>query len=98
MSDSDKYIITAQYVNEDDNDTLYWNSQQIAVTYNGWTKKLSEVESYVEEEKANEVLEKLNGHLQKAIEDGHEKRINVKDFKVVAISRKELLIARMKGV
>ncbi len=93
--DPNKYVVTCRTMK--DGETLYWNTQQIAVSYSGWTKKLCEVESYETEEKAQEVIEKLNGHVKQAIDDGLEKRLNVEDFKVVSFSRKELMIAKMRG-
>ena len=95
MKDTNIYVVTANSMK--DEEILYWNTQQLAVSWSGWTLKLSESESYNEEEKAQETIEMLNKHVQKAIEDGYEKRLNVENFKVLAIPRKEMMIARMRG-
>jgi hypothetical protein len=72
--------------------TLYWNVDRFATHGNGWADKLSECRSYKEEEKAISVRDGLLEMLEKA------KYPSVKDIKLVTVNKKEMLVARMKGL
>lgn len=87
------YVITATPMNEKMQDqTLYWNVDRFATHGNGWADKLSESRSYKEEEKAISVRDGLLEMLEKA------KYPSVKDIKIETINKKEMLVARMKGL
>jgi len=87
------YVITAKPMNETMQDqTLYWNVDRFATHGNGWADKLSECRSYKEEEKAISVRDGLLEMLEKA------KYPSVKDIKLITVNKKEMLVARMKGL
>lgn len=88
------YVITATPMNEKMQDqTLYWNVDRFATHGNGWADKLSECRSYKDEEKAIGVRDGLLERLEKAGE-----RAAIKDIKLITVNKKEMLIARMKGL
>lgn len=95
MSDSNIYIVTSTPASEKaEADKLYWNSDGYAVQRSAWTPKLSDCETFAEEEKAIELKEKL----QKMIDETENtKRLIVKDVVVEVLDRKQLMIAKMKG-
>lgn len=98
MSDSNIYVLTATPARGGDNAEemkLYWNSDGYAVQRSAWTPKLSDCLTFAEEEKAIELKEKL----QKMIDDTEdEKRLIVKDVMVEVFDRKQLMVAKMKGL
>lgn len=98
MSDSKVYVITATPARDGynaDEVKLYWNADGYAVQRSAWTPKLSNCESFSEEEKAIELKEKL----QKMIDEVEDKKyLIVKDVKVEVLDRKALMIAKMKGI
>jgi len=74
---------------------LYWNSDGYAVQRSAWTPKLSDCLTFAKEAEAIELKEKL----QKMIDDTEdEKRLIVKDVIVEVLDRKQLMIAKMKGL
>ncbi len=97
MSDSKVYVISAIPARDGynaDEGKLYWNADGYAVQRCAWTPKLSNCESFAEEEKAIELKEKL----QKMIDETEdERRLIVKDVVVEVLDRKALMIAKMKG-
>lgn len=98
VSDSNVYVLTATPArggsNADEN-KLYWNSDGYAIQRSAWTPKLSDCETFAEEEKAIELKEKL----QKMIDETENaKRLIVKDVVVEVLDRKQLMIAKMKGL
>jgi len=87
------YVITAKPVNEKMADqTLYWNVDRYSTHGNGWAPKLSECRSYKDEEKAIGVRDALLERLEKA------KYPSEKDIKIITVTRKEMLVAKMKGL
>jgi hypothetical protein len=97
MSNSNCYVLTATPARDGSNAEeikLYWNSDGYAIQRSAWTPKLSDCETFAEEEKANELREKL----QKMIDDTEDKkRLIVKDVVVETLDRKQLMIAKMRG-
>ena len=97
MSDSNIYVLTATPARDGSNADevkLYWNSDGYAIQRSAWTPKLSDCETFAEEEKAIELQEKL----QKMIDETeNKKRLIVKDVVVEALDRKQLMIAKMRG-
>lgn len=97
MSDLKVYVVTATPAHDGynaDEVKLYWNADGYAVQRSAWTPKLSNCESFSEEEKAIELKEKL----QKMIDETEdEKRLIVKDVIVEVLDRKTLMVAKMKG-
>lgn len=88
------YVICATPMNEAmQDDTLYWNVDRFATHGNGWANKLSECRSYKDEEEAIGVRDALLERLEKAGE-----RSAIRDIKLITVGRKEMLIARMKGL
>ena len=98
MSDSNCYVLTATPARDGSNADeikLYWNADGYAVQRSAWTPKLSDCETFAEEEKAIELQEKL----QKMIDETeNKKRLIVKDVVVETLDRKQLMIAKMKGL
>lgn len=97
VSDSNIYVLTATPARDGYNadvDKLYWNSDGYAIQRSAWTPKLSDCESFADEEKAIELKEKL----QKMIDETKDvKRLIVKDVVVETLDRKQLMIAKMRG-
>lgn len=88
------YVITAKPMNENMQDqTLYWNVDRFATHGNGWADKLSECRSYKDEEEAIGVRDALLERLEKAGD-----RASIKDIKLTTVERKQMLVARMKGL
>jgi hypothetical protein len=87
------YVITAKPMNEEMQDqTLYWNVDRYSTHGNGWAPKLSECRSYKDEEKAMEVRDALIERLEKT------KYPSEKDINIITVSRKEMMMAKMKGL
>lgn len=88
------YVICATPMNEAmQDDTLYWNVDRFSTHGNGWAPKLSECRSYKDEEKAIGVRDALLEKLEKAGD-----RASIKDIRIETINKKEMLVARMKGL
>ena len=88
------YVIAATPMNESMQDqTLYWNVDRYSTHGNGWADKLSESRSYKDEEKAIGVRDALLEQLEKAGD-----RASIKDIRLITVDRKEMLVARMKGL
>jgi hypothetical protein len=98
MSDSNCYVLTATPARDGynaDEAKLYWNSDGYAVQRSAWTPILSHCLTFSDKEKAIELQEKL----QKMIDETeNKKRLIVKDVVVETIDRKQLMIAKMRGV
>jgi hypothetical protein len=98
MSDSNCYVLTATPARDGSNaeeTKLYWNADGYAIQRSAWTPKLSDCETFAEEEKAIELKEKL----QKMIDETeNKKRLIVKNVVVETLDRKQLMIAKMKGL
>lgn len=87
------FVITAKPMNEKMQDqTLYWNVDRYATHGNGWAPKLSECRTYKDEEKAISVRDGLLERLEKA------KYPSEKDIKIITVGRKEMMMAKMKGL
>lgn len=80
-----------------DAERLYWNLSQIRVTRSGWVEKLCEAQIFTDEEDLNKTFEYLTKSLVD-ISEKNQKRVMIEDIKIETLPKKQVVMAKLKGI